>query len=275
VISEILKSGKFSKLVIVPAGKPWQKSPSASANNRLEMTKLALSKIDVEVSDCEVKRDTPSYAIDTVHDLHSLNPESSLTWIIGSDAIAGLSTWNRIDEMASEVEFLIVLRPGHTVDQSAIPHFIKWTSIEIHARDISATQVREKVSVGSDISDLVEHTQIAARAAIEKLGTDLVAIDLSEQMLLSEVFLLISGQNERQIDAIADEVEKQLSLEGEKPLRREGSEHWILLDYEDLVVHVQTEEVRSYYMLDRLWNDCPNIPLEAVKARDAFEKGKA
>jgi len=69
----------------------------------------------------------------------------------------------------------------------------------------------------------VEHTQIAARAAIEKLGTDLVAIDLSEQMLLSEVFLLISGQNERQIDAIADEVEKQLSVEGEKPLRREGS----------------------------------------------------
>ena len=121
----------------------------------------------------------------------------------------------------------------------------------------------------------VEHTQIAARAAIEKLGTDLVAIDLSEQMLLSEVFLLISGQNERQIDAIADEVEKQLSLEGEKPLRREGSEHWILLDYEDLVVHVQTEEVRSYYMLDRLWNDCPNIALEAVKARAAFEKGKA
>jgi len=106
VISEILKSGKFSKLVIVP-------------------------------------------------DLHSLYPESSLTWIIGSDAIAGLSTWNRIDEMASEVDFLIVLRPGHAVDQSAIPHFIKWTSIEIHARDISATQVREKVSVGSDISNLV------------------------------------------------------------------------------------------------------------------------
>jgi ribosome-associated protein len=120
----------------------------------------------------------------------------------------------------------------------------------------------------------LDHTQIAARAAVEKLGTDLLAIDLSEQMLLSEVFLLISGQNERQIDAIADEVERQLALVGEKPLRREGSEHWILLDFEDLVVHVQTEEIRSYYMLDRLWNDCPNIVLEAVKNRDAFEKGK-
>jgi ribosome-associated protein len=120
----------------------------------------------------------------------------------------------------------------------------------------------------------LEHLEKAAHAAIEKLGTDLVAIDLSEQMLLSEVFLLVSGQNERQIDAIADEVERQLALEGEKPLRREGSEHWILLDYEDLVVHVQTEEIRSYYMLDRLWNDCPNISLDAVKNREAFEKGK-
>jgi ribosome-associated protein len=120
----------------------------------------------------------------------------------------------------------------------------------------------------------LDHTQIAARAAVEKLGSDLLAIDLSEQMLLSEVFLLVSGQNERQIDAIADEVERQLALEGEKPTRREGSEHWILLDYEDLVVHVQTEEIRSYYMLDRLWTDCPNIALEAVKNREAFEKGK-
>jgi ribosome-associated protein len=121
----------------------------------------------------------------------------------------------------------------------------------------------------------IEHLQIAASAAIEKLGTDLLAIDLTQQMLLSEVFLLISGQNERQIDAIADEIERQLALVGEKPSRREGSEHWILLDYEDLVVHVQTEEIRRYYMLDRLWNDCPTIALEAVRAAEDFTRGKA
>ncbi|MFM7491973.1 MAG: ribosome silencing factor [Actinomycetota bacterium] len=120
----------------------------------------------------------------------------------------------------------------------------------------------------------VDHLQIAASAAIEKLGTDLVAIDLSAQMLLSEIFLLVSGQNERQIDAIADEIERQLSLVGEKPSRREGSEHWILLDYEDLVVHVQTEEIRRYYMLDRLWNDCPTIALDAVRAAEEFKRGK-
>ena len=120
----------------------------------------------------------------------------------------------------------------------------------------------------------LEHTQIAAAAAIEKLGSDLVAMDLSEQMLLSEVFLLISGGNERQIDAIADEVERQLSLLGEKPTRRESSENWILLDYQDLVVHVQTQQARQYYSLDRLWNDCPSIKLDALTAAEAFKAGK-
>ena len=120
----------------------------------------------------------------------------------------------------------------------------------------------------------LEHTQIAAAAAIDKLGSDLLAMDLSEQMLLSEVFLLISGGNERQIDAIADEVERQLSLLGEKPTRRESSENWILLDYQDLVVHVQTQQARQYYSLDRLWNDCPSIKLDALTAAEAFKAGK-
>ena len=120
----------------------------------------------------------------------------------------------------------------------------------------------------------LEHTQIAAAAAIEKLGSDLLAMDLSEQMLLSEVFLLVSGSNERQIDAIADEVERQLSLLGEKPTRRESSENWILLDYQDLVVHVQTQQARQYYSLDRLWNDCPSIKLDALTAAEAFKAGK-
>jgi ribosome-associated protein len=108
------------------------------------------------------------------------------------------------------------------------------------------------------------HLEEAAVAALDKLGKDLVAIDLTEQMVLSEVFLLVSGANERQIEAIGDEVELKLASLGEKPLRREKSPHWILLDYEDLVVHIQTEEIRRYYMLEKLWNDCPRIELKAV-----------
>ena len=111
----------------------------------------------------------------------------------------------------------------------------------------------------------LKHLEGAAAAALEKLGKDLVAIDLTEQMVLSEVFLLVSGANERQIEAIGDEVELQLATLGEKALRREKSPHWILLDYEDLVGHIQTEEIRQYYLLEKLWNDCPRIELMAVK----------
>ena len=107
--------------------------------------------------------------------------------------------------------------------------------------------------------------EVAAAASLDKLGKDLIAIDLTEQMVLSEVFLLVTGANERQLQAIGDEVELKLSGLGEKPVRREKSPHWILLDYEDLVVHIQSEEIRRYYMLERLWNDCPRIELQAVR----------
>ena len=108
-------------------------------------------------------------------------------------------------------------------------------------------------------------TQIAAHAIIEKLGHDLIAIDMSDQLVLCEVFLIASGQNTPQINAIADEVERKLHEAGEKPARRENGPEWILIDYSDLVVHIQTNELRRYYMLDRLWNDCPIIPLDAAK----------
>jgi ribosome-associated protein len=108
-------------------------------------------------------------------------------------------------------------------------------------------------------------TQVAARAVAEKLGTDMIALDLSDQMVLSEVFLIATGGNVRQVDSIADFVEEKLREIGEKPARREGTEEWVLLDYSDLVVHIQSTTLRNYYMLDRLWNDCPRIELDIVR----------
>ncbi len=118
-------------------------------------------------------------------------------------------------------------------------------------------------------SACVERTQIAARAAVDKFGTELVALDLSDQSVLSEVFLIITASNAKMIGAIADEVEEQLRLVGDKPIRRESSAEWVLLDYSDLVVHIQSSELRRYYMLDRLWNDCPKIELDIVKEEAA------
>jgi ribosome-associated protein len=115
-------------------------------------------------------------------------------------------------------------------------------------------------------SRTIELTKIAAAALADKLGDEIVAIDLSEQLVLNQVFLLATGSNEPQLQALSDEVQRKLAQAGEKPVRKEGSGSWILLDYTDLVVHIQSTELRNYYMLDRLWNDCPKIELDLAKA---------
>ncbi len=116
---------------------------------------------------------------------------------------------------------------------------------------------------------VIASTHVAALAVLEKLGTDLVAVDLSDQLVLSEVFLIATGQNSPQVSAIADEVERKMAQTGQKPIRRENGAEWILIDYSDLVVHIQSADLRRYYMLDRLWNDCPSIPLNILKTSAA------
>ncbi len=103
---------------------------------------------------------------------------------------------------------------------------------------------------------------VAAQAAADKKAEDIRIIDVGDQMVITDIFLLASAPNERQVLAIVDEIEEQLRKVGEKPARREGARggRWVLLDYIDLVVHVQHVEEREYYSLDRLWKDCPQIP---------------
>ncbi|MFT4211610.1 MAG: ribosome silencing factor [Microbacterium sp.] len=110
----------------------------------------------------------------------------------------------------------------------------------------------------------IEALQVAARAADAKGGEDLVALDVSEPLPLVDVFLLVTGRNERNVAAIADEVEEKLLEAGVKRIRREGRQEsrWVLLDFGDLVVHVFHEEERTFYGLERLWKDCPVVPLD-------------
>jgi ribosome-associated protein len=105
---------------------------------------------------------------------------------------------------------------------------------------------------------------IAAHAAAEKLGSDIVLIDVSDRLALTDVFVIVTGTNERQVEAIVDAVEEKLRLAGVKPLRREGRRdgRWVLLDYSEIVVHIQHVEERAFYALERLWRDCPTIPFE-------------
>jgi len=108
-------------------------------------------------------------------------------------------------------------------------------------------------------------TRVAAEAAAEKLGTDLVAYDVSEQLAITDVFLLVTAANERQVGAVVDGIEEALRRLDAKPIRREGDRQlrWVLLDYLELVVHVQHTDDRQYYALERLWHDYPRIELGA------------
>ncbi|MFC8600013.1 ribosome silencing factor [Isoptericola sp. NPDC057191] len=109
----------------------------------------------------------------------------------------------------------------------------------------------------------VELAIAAARAASDRKAQEIIALDVSEQLVLTDVFLIASGTNERQVSAIVDAVEEAMIRAGAKPIRREGKAQarWVLLDFGDVVVHVQHAEDRVYYALERLWKDCPAIDL--------------
>jgi ribosome-associated protein len=114
--------------------------------------------------------------------------------------------------------------------------------------------------------------RLAAEAAWERNATDPVAIDVSGRLPLTDAFLLVSGSSERNVIAIADAVDERLAEHGTRLKRREGKGQgrWELLDFGDLIVHVFHEEDRAYYGLERLWRDCPVLPLpERVASGDA------
>lgn len=117
-----------------------------------------------------------------------------------------------------------------------------------------------------------ELVEIAALAAADKLATDVVAFDVSDQLAITDAFVVATGGNDRQVRSIVEEIEDRLRKAGAKALRREGhrDSRWVLLDYGDIVVHVLHAEERQFYALERLWSDCPAIalPAEATTSRE-------
>lgn len=108
----------------------------------------------------------------------------------------------------------------------------------------------------------VELATTAAQAAADKLATDVALLDVSEQLVITDAFVIASAANDRVVGAVVDSVEEALRGLGAKPVRREGDRErrWVLLDFVDVVVHVQNVEERGFYALERLWKDCPTIP---------------
>lgn len=132
------------------------------------------------------------------------------------------------------------------------------------ARDSRST-LRPSLEAELTATDQAIHlAKRAAEAANDKKGLDIVAFDVSEALAITDIFLIVSANNERLVGAIVDAIEERLIAdEGRRPTRREGGNEnrWVLLDYLDVVVHVQHSEERSLYALERLWKDCPRIEL--------------
>ena len=117
-------------------------------------------------------------------------------------------------------------------------------------------------------TDAIELAALAARAAVAKKALDPVAFDVSERLAITDLFLIITATNERQVGAVVDGIEEALLKIDRKPVRREGDreKRWVLLDYLDMVVHVQHSEERTLYALEKLWKDCPRVDLGDLEA---------
>jgi ribosome-associated protein len=116
--------------------------------------------------------------------------------------------------------------------------------------------------------DARELALVAANAAADKKASDVIVLDVSEQLVITDCFVIASAPNERQVGAIVDNVEERMRDAGTKPVRREGAREgrWVLLDFVDVVVHVQHAEERVFYGLERLWKDCPRIEFDPAAA---------
>jgi ribosome-associated protein len=117
--------------------------------------------------------------------------------------------------------------------------------------------------------------RVAVAAAADKKAQNIVVLDVSEQLVITDCFVIASAPNERQVQAIVEGVEEKLRLHGTKPTRREGERdgRWVLLDFVDIVVHVQHSEERGFYGLDRLWKDCPQIDFPEAQVEPAGDGG--
>lgn len=122
----------------------------------------------------------------------------------------------------------------------------------------------------------IDMARIAGQAAADKLAGNVIALDVSEQLVITDVFVVCSGDSERQVNAIVNGVEEEMFKAGYKPKRREGEKdaRWILLDFTDIVVHVQHAEDRAFYALERLWRDAPAIDLDLDLGPDAGAQEK-
>src|SRR5271154_4472347 len=274
--SEVADLFDLDEVVFVPTGQPWLKGRQVSAGeDRYLMTVVATAANPrFSVSRVDIDRGGPTYTKDTLRDLHTLNPDSELYFITGADALASILSWQDLDELFAAARFVGVGRnpgAGHLVHRlpatrrgrpaAVVPDARRRGAVHLQARPLPQTPGGGVTAA----TEAIDMATVAARAAASKLADDVVVIDVSDQLVITDCFVIASASNERQVNAIVDEVEEKMREAGYKPARREGTREgrWTLLDYRDIVVHIQHQDDRNFYALDRLWGDCPVVPVNA------------
>ena len=285
----------------MPTGQPWLKGREVSTGeDRYLMTVVATAANPrFSVSRVDIDRDGPTDTKDTLRDLQALNADSDLYFITGADALASILSWQDLDELFAAARFVGVSRPGYELGSEhlagvldglpagrAVPrrnpssgnifHRLPATrrarppAVVPDARRRSAVRLQTRPlpqTRGADVTaaaEAIDMAGVAARAAADKLADDVVVIDVSDQLVITDCFVIASASNERQVNAIVDAVEEKMREAGHKPARREGTREgrWTLLDYVDIVVHIQHQDERDFYALDRLWRDCPVLAVD-------------
>jgi nicotinate-nucleotide adenylyltransferase len=152
----------LDRVLFVVANEPWQKvgdRPVSPAADRLALVDAALGDVDgLEASRLEIDRGGPSYTIDTIDELRRAEPAAELFLIVGADVVAGLATWERLDDVRREVTMVVVNRPGSTpVLPGSTGPLAGWQAIaiEIPALEISSTDLRERAATGRPLDYLI------------------------------------------------------------------------------------------------------------------------
>jgi nicotinate-nucleotide adenylyltransferase len=293
---------------LMPAGDPWQKHDTgvSDAHHRLAMVELLAAEDDLFlVDDTEIARSGPTYTIETIEQLDErcvliLGSDAALgmpTWHRGHEiadladiavaprpgvirgaveaAVAGPVIWLEMDpvDLSSTMVRQLVMS-GASCRELVLGSVAGYIATENlyqprgnrHGDSLSSSVMSKHAITASP--DAIEAARVAAAALDAKSGEDIAILDLSDLLVVTDIFVLATGTSRRNVLTLADETVAALREYDRRPIRKEGTDHgkWVLLDYGDIVIHLFDHETRQYYDLERLWAGAPRIEFEPTSS---------
>ena len=287
-----LESLKLDQVLWVPCAASPHKSNDdlAPAHHRLAMLELAIrDEPRFKISTIEIERGGISYTVDTLTRLRREFPDDEIYFLIGSDNFQEIGLWKRFPRLVELCEFLVVARPGFpiripppTVPAELLPR-LRHRTLDGAAMDVASSEVRRMLREGKKVSHLIPRSvysyihenalylsccmtpiqtaRLCARSAENKKGEDILAFDLRAVSSVADFFVIVTGQSEPHLKAIRNEIEARLKEKGVTARGIDGYplSQWVVMDYNEVIVHIFSKERREFYDLERLWGDAAHL----------------